>query len=252
MKRARLFIGTSGWSHKEWGETFFPKDLPPSEHLSYLARHFNTVEVNFSFYRLPPEGHFEAWNAQTPKDFVFAVKVSRYITHIQRMKDVLKPWKLLVKNARPLGKKQGPFLFQFPSFFTGREDQVQRIEGFLKEAKKDGTLRLAFEFRHQDCFSDKMLKVLKEHNAALVIANSSEFPTAPLESTADFVYFRLHGPRKMFDSSYSDRELKDQAKLMEKFLKEGKDVYVYFNNDRHAHATENAQLLQKILKTKRK
>src|SRR4030095_12222096 len=177
MKRARLFIGTSGWSHKEWGETFFPKDLPPSGHLSYLAKHFNTVEINFSFYRTPPEGHFKNWNAETPNKLVFPVKVSRYITHILRMKDVFKSFQFLVKNARPLGKKQGPFLFQFPSFFTGREDEVLRIEEFLKEAKNERPFRLAFEFRHKDCFSEHMVRILKEHGAALVIANSSKYPT---------------------------------------------------------------------------
>src|SRR4030095_4400240 len=139
MKRARIFIGTSGWSHKEWGESFFPKDLPPSEHLSYLAQHFNTVEINFSFYRLPPPGHFKKWSAETPKEFVFAVKVSRYITHIRQMMDVRESWRLLLKNAGSLGKKQGPFLFQFPSFFRGVEDQVARLDSFLKETKKDGS-----------------------------------------------------------------------------------------------------------------
>src|SRR5262249_29764923 len=166
------------------------------------------------------------------------------------MDDIEGPWKRFLENAGPLKSKQGPFLFQFPSLFTGTEEEIRRIDRFLKEAKKEKR-RLAFEFRHKDCFSEAMFEVLERCGAAVVFASSSKYPTAPLVATGDFVYFRLRGPQKIFASSYSDKELRDWAKIMGKFLKEGKDVFVYFNNDLHAHAPENARVLQKLLKLRR-
>ena len=249
---AKFFIGTSGWAYKDWGKKFFPKGLPPSEHLSYLAKHFNTVEINASFYRLQPPKNYRHWREVTPRDFIFAVKVSRYITHIQRMKITRQVWLKFYKATLQLKGKQGPFLFQFPSYFTGRPDQIDRIDQFLKKNRKDKKIRMAFEFRHKDCFSSEMLAVLKKYNAALVFANSSKFPKAPWVSDADFVYFRLHGPRRLFGSSYSEKELNKLARIMKKYCREGKDVYVYFNNDMDANAAANAKLLQKLLAFKRK
>lgn len=246
---SRLFIGTSGWVYKEWGEKFFPKKLPASKHLSYLATQFNSVEVNGSFYHLLPPTGYERWRKTTPKDFRFAVKVSRFITHIKRMKNVRAPWRRFLRTTIPLKTKQGPYLFQFPGSFTGKPEEVDRIDRFLSALRKDGGgLKLAFEFRHTGCFSPAMLDVLKKYKAALVFANSSQYPAAPFITPAPFVYFRLHGPKKMFGSSYSDRELKEWARRMRGFLKEGKDVYVYFNNDQHADAPANARTLQRFLK----
>jgi uncharacterized protein YecE (DUF72 family) len=245
---AKVYIGTSGWVYKDWGKKFFPKGLPASEHLPYLATQFNTVEVNASFYRLQPKANYERWRRLTPQPFRFAVKVSRYITHIKRMKAVGAAWNKFRRAAVPLKAKQGPFLFQFPSSFTGKEEEVRRIDGFLiRLRKKEPRLRVAIEFRHARCFETPMLDVLKRHRVALVFPNSSKYPPAPWIAPADFVYFRLHGPKKLFSSSYDDTELKAQAKMMKKFRREGKDVYVYFNNDQNANAPENARTLQKLM-----
>lgn len=250
---ANYYIGTSAWSQKEWGKKFFPPDVPEKDHLSYLAQHFNTVELNASFYRMQPESNFVKWHSETPADFQFAIKTSRYITHIKRLKDTNKAWKMLYDNSKPLKKKRGPFLVQFPSFYKGTPDQIKRTEAFLKYARKlDKKVRLTFEFRSKECFSDEMLAVLENYKAALVFADSSKYPHAPLDfAPADFVYFRLHGPRKLFGSSYKDEELRVWAKPMKKFNKSGKDVYAYFNNDMHAYAPENAKLLQQLVGYKR-
>lgn len=242
---ARVYIGTSGWVYKEWGKKFFPKDLSLTKHLSFLAEHFNSVEINASFYRLQPPHCYEKWRRSTPRDFRFAVKVSRFITHIKLMKAVRAPWKRFLKTTLSLKNKRGPYLCQFPWSFTGKEEEILRIERFLQAVKKNGRLRLAFEFRHEGCFSKKMLETLERHRAALVFANPSKYPTAPLITPADFVYFRLHGPRRMFASGYSDEELRPWAKLIKKYLKQGKDAYVYFNNDMHAPA--NAKVLQRMV-----
>ncbi|HKY64077.1 MAG TPA: DUF72 domain-containing protein [bacterium] len=244
---AKIYLGTSGWAYKEWGKLFFPKELPQSEHLSYLARHFNSVEINATFYRLQPPKNFETWRKKTPRGFRFSVKVSRYITHIERMKEVRAAWKRFLKTTLPLKEKMGVFLLQFPEFFHGSPDTEKRFADFFKAAAKDGKYRKAVEFRHESCFTDSMRAILEDYGVGTVIANSSKYPTAPWEPTADFVYFRLHGPRRMFGSSYSDRQLEVWAKKMRAFLKQGKDVYVYFNNDMHANAAANAQVLQKML-----
>jgi uncharacterized protein YecE (DUF72 family) len=248
---ARDYIGTSGWAYKEWGKKFFPKEVPQREQLGYLAKHFNTVELNASFYRIQPASNFEKWYKETPADFVFAVKVSRYITHIKKLTKFKEPWDRLFENTPPLKGKRGPFLVQFPPSFRGNEEQIGRIDDFLAYAKKSGRgLRFALEFRCKECFSDAMQAVVKKHKVALVFPNSSKYPEAPDWSYANFVYFRLHGPRKMFASSYKDDELKAWAARMRQYHQQGKDVYVYFNNDMHAHAPENAKLLQKFLKIK--
>jgi uncharacterized protein YecE (DUF72 family) len=245
---ARFYIGTSGWAYKDWGKKFFPKGLPVSEHLSYLADHFNTVEINASFYRLQPAKNYRRWREATPKDFIFSIKVSRYITHIKRMEAVVQPWKKFFKETLQLKQKQGPFLFQFPAFFTGRPDQVKRIDQFLRRTRKGRKIPMAFEFRHANCFSKEMLKVLEKHKVALVFANSAKYPAAPSVSFTDFVYFRLHGPKRLFGSSYSQKELQTQARIMKKYQRQGKDVYAYFNNDMDANAPANAKLLQKLLR----
>jgi len=245
---AKIFIGTSGWVYKEWGKLFFPEDLPASKHLSYLASRFNSVEINGTFYSLQPLSAFEKWRRSTPKDFRFSVKVSRFITHIKRMKRVRIPWKRFLRTTVGLKAKRGPFLLQFPSSFTGKEEEVSRLEKFFSEAKRDGRLKFAVEFRHQNCFGEGMLKVVKKFKVALVFANSSKYPAAPWIAPASFVYFRLHGPARMFASSYSGEDLKLWALRVRKYLRQGKDAYVYFNNDMHANAANNALLLQSLLK----
>jgi uncharacterized protein YecE (DUF72 family) len=247
-----VYIGTSGWAYKEWGKKFFPKDLPQTQHLTYLAGYFNTVELNASFYRLQPSSNYRRWKKVTPNDFQFSIKVSRFITHIKRMKAVRLPWKRFFKTTTPLKEKCGPFLLQFPSSFTGKEEEVDRLDKFFSAAKKDGKIRFAVEFRHSHCFEPEMIEVIRRYKAALVFANSTKYPTAPLEATSDFIYIRLHGPRQMFASGYSEDDLKPWAKLMKKFFKEGKDVYVYFNNDQHTHAPANAKILQKLMGLKPK
>ncbi len=243
----KIFIGTSGWAYKDWGKKFFPKGLPQKEHLSYLSTQFNTVEVNGTFYHLQPPSSFERWRLTTSPDFEFSVKVSRYITHVKRMKAVRREWTRFLKNALPLKQKLGPFLFQFPYSFQGGHESVKRIESFLKRASKDGKFRMAFEFRHASCFSQEMLDVLQKYGASLVFANSSRYPTAPFVATADFIYIRLHGPKKLFVSSYSRQQLKEWALLIQKFLKQKKDVYVYFNNDLNSNAPADARLLIQLL-----
>ena len=245
--KGRIYIGTSGWAYKEWGKKFFPKDLPPARQLGFLAEYFPSVEINASFYRLQSRKSYASWREATPASFRFAVKVSRFITHIKRMKSVRLAWKRFFRPTLELKSKRGPFLLQFPATFTGKPEEIARIDRFLQAARKDGRFRFALEFRHENCFAEAMLDVIRRLRAALVFANSSKYPSAPFIAPANFVYFRLHGPAKLFASGYSEERLRDWAKLIKSYQAQNKDVFLYFNNDMHTNAAKNAILLMKLL-----
>lgn len=246
---AEVWIGTSGWSYKGWGKQFYPSDLPEREWLSYLSRQFPTVEINSSFYRLPAESTFAKWEAETPDTFQFAVKVSRYIAHVKRMKEVDENWQELRRRADKLGAKLGPFLFQFQSNFTAKEENRERVDRLLGCIRRlNPGERVGFEFRHPSCFERSMLDLLAGHRAALVMADSSRYPHSPADfAPADFVYLRLHGPRELYASQYTEKEIKDWASLAMRHLKDGKDVYAYFDNDVNGYAVEDARRLRKAL-----
>jgi len=245
--KGRIYVGTSGWAYKEWGKKFFPKDLPPARHLTYLAHHFPSVEINASFYRLQSKKAYASWHRATPASFRFAVKVSRFITHIKRIKAVRLAWKRFYRPTLELKSKRGPYLLQFPATFTGKPEEIERIDRFLLDSKKDGRFRFALEFRHENCFAEPMLEVIRKRRVALVFANSSKYPRAPWLAPAAFVYFRLHGPAKLFASGYSEEQLREWAKLAKSYQRQGKDVYIYFNNDMHTNAAKNAIALMKLL-----
>lgn len=224
---AKLWVGTSGWAYKDWGRGFYPPDLPERERLSFLAREFPTVEVNSSFYRLPAETTFEKWYNDTPDEFVFAVKVSRLITHVKRMKEVDDNWRELRRRAGKLGHKLGPFLFQFQSNFTAKEENRLRVEHLLgcirKLSQKE---RVAFEFRHPSWFEPGALGILERSRACLVMADSGRFPHSPTDfAPAEFVYLRLHGPAELYSSPYSDDELAAWAAIAQWHLGAGREVY---------------------------
>lgn len=240
-----LFIGTSGWSYYDWKDSFYPRDLSSYNQLKYYSKHFKTVEINSSFYHLPRPKTYQNWASQTPDYFLFAVKASRFITHIKRLKGAKLAWKKFIGNALNLGNKLGPILFQFPPSFSSTTENIKRLEDFLKYVSSF-KLRLAFEFRHQGWFNKDIYKILKKYNVALVIADSSKYPK-DIVSTADFVYFRYHGPVELFTSKYSKKELEKEASIIKKFLKDGKDIYIYFNNDFGEYAIDNARRLSLYL-----
>ena len=248
---AHAYIGTSGWNYRQWRGSFFPDTLPAKRWLSYYASRFDSVEVNYSFYRLPSTSTCEAWYEQTPERFCFAMKASRYITHVKRLRDVREAWNTFLERALILKHKLGPILLQFPSNFRASESNLEAIDEFLKYAARTSSRRLAMEFRDRSCFGEEMQAVLRKHRAALVISHSSRYPAPEVEATSDFVYFRFHGPREMFASSYSDAELQCWAKVMKIFLKRRRDVYAYFNNDSGGHAPRNAQVLLGHLESSR-
>jgi len=260
INKKEIFIGTSGWIYPHWEGIFYPKKIANKDKLKYYSKHFKTTEVNYSFYHLPKPATFLKWYQETPYNFIFSLKVSRFITHIKRLKGIKRAWKVFLKNALNLREKLGPFLFQFPSSFKASRENIKRLKDLLEflvlkpVAKKRDRLfyeqlfklRFAFEFRHQSWHQEKVYKILKKHNCALVIADSPCYPKAKV-ITADFVYFRMHGSKVLFSSKYTKKELKDLSQKIKKWNNRGKEVFVYFNNDASGFAVANARTLKNIL-----
>jgi uncharacterized protein YecE (DUF72 family) len=262
-KERKIYIGTSGWTYSDWIGKFYPSNLPSNKRLVFYSKYFKTVEVNYSFYHLPRVSTYQKWFEKTPKDFIFAIKASRFITHIKRLQNVDDAWKQFLENTLVLKEKLGPILFQFPPSFKADKENLQRLKSFLKLLSDYSLptthyplnslptthypLKYAFEFRHQTWCDKKIYDLLKKYKSAWVIADSSRYPKTET-TTIDFVYIRMHGPGIMFASKYSKKELEKLAQKIKHWQKEGKDVYVYFNNDFSGYAVENAKELQQILK----
>jgi len=244
--QGKIYIGTSGWTYSHWKGIFYPQKLFLKEKLQYYSRFFNTTEVNYSFYHLPSRKCCEDWYKETPDNFLFSLKASRFITHIKRLKGVHSAWKMFLNNALRLKEKLGPILFQFSSRFKADKENVRRLEKFLFFIRKNNKkIKIAFEFRSDTWFNKKIYMIFKKYKAGWVIADSAVYPKSE-ETTADFVYFRMHGPKSLFSSKYSLRELQVLAEKIKRYQK-GKDVFVYFNNDACGYAVENAKTLKNLV-----
>lgn len=244
---ANVRIGTSGWNYEGWKGRFYPRKFSSSRFLQFYAQQFATVEVNYSFYRLPSVSTYEKWCDEVPENFIFALKVSRFITHVKRLEGVEQAWRAFVDNALTLGEKLGPLLLQFPESFHRNDERLATFLSSAQEAAPaKAALRLALEFRHQSWFEETVYELLRKHKAALCIADSPAYPRKNVV-TADFAYIRYHGRTELFASSYSDTELNMEARLIREFLKGDIDVYAYFNNDVKAHAIYNARTLIRFL-----
>jgi uncharacterized protein YecE (DUF72 family) len=237
-----LRVGCSGWNYAHWRNgVFYPPRLAAREWLGYYARHFDTVEVNTTFYRLPKEASVARWVAESPPGFTFAVKVSRYVTHIKRLLDVPQHLPLLYERIEPLlrSPKLGPLLWQLPPTFRC---DIGRLATAL-EHLHDGH-RHAFEFRHESWFREDVYTLLREHNVALVIGDRPEvhaFQTHEL--TADFTFVRFHHGTRGRNGNYSHAELDEWADRLVRWGEEV-DVFAYFNNDWEGYAIENALYVQ--------
>jgi len=239
----RLWAGTSGWTYPHWRRLFYPESLPSKDYLGYYSSRFRTTEINYSFYHLPKPETFCKWAAATPVNFRFAVKVNRTITHKQRLRDAGQIWSKFVQSALDLGPKLGPLLLQFPPSFRAEAGLLSDFLSHSREAASGKEIMMAFEFRHASWFSEQVADLLAAAGAAMVIADSSRYPMAPLAPTASFVYLRFHGPEALFASSYSDQQLRVWAERIMGWLKSGLDVYAYFNNDAGGCAIRNLRRL---------
>ncbi|MBI2863275.1 MAG: DUF72 domain-containing protein [Chloroflexi bacterium] len=236
----RYHIGTSGWHYDHWIERFYPKGLPKKEWLGFYSRHFPTVELNRTFYRLPTEEAWESWRQGTPPEFIFAIKASRSITHFKKLRNVERSVGLIVGRATLLADKLGPILYQLPPNFH-RNDQV--LEAFLALLPAD--LQQAMEFRHSSWFAPEVWRLLEKHGVALCTFDLAGL-TCPLVATAGFVYHRFHGYAGN-EGYYPDREMEQWAAKLADLTRGKSDAFVYFNNDARAAAVDNARKLTKLL-----
>ena len=245
---AQIRVGTSGWVYKHWCGTFYPENLKPTEFLSFYSKQFDTAEINYSFYKLPTPENYVGWAKAVGPEFVFAVKASRYLTHLKKLNEPKDSWSRILDTAGSLTSKLGPILLQFPARWS-RNDE--RLREFLEMASartsdNDYQLRLAFEFRDPTWFCNSVYKILEKYGAAVCIADSLKFTRKDVV-TAAFTYMRYHGRTPIYAASYSSRELRAEAKKIRKFADSGIDVFAYFNNDGEAHAIANARTLKEML-----
>ena len=234
-------IGTSGWHYRHWRGKFYPKQLPPREMFAFYQTHFDTVELNNSFYRLPTPESFDIWRDSSPANFLFAVKGSRFVTHNKKLKDPVQPLKNLLPRAQRLGKKLGPILWQLPPKWRRN---VERLEDFLQALPK--WHRYTFEFREPGWHHESVYEVLRRHNAAYCIYELAGFATEP-HITADFTYLRLHGPGGKYQGNYSKQRLERWAAHIADWSRKLSAVYVYFDNDQAAYAPRNALQLKELV-----
>lgn len=235
-------VGTSGWNYAEWRGKFYPKGVPQRRWLSYLAGKVNSAELNGSFYSLQTPERYRSWSAQTPDDFVFAVKGSRFITHMKRLRDVETPLaRFFGSGVFELGPKLGPILWQLPANLPFDPEQLAAFFERLPRTTEAGRpIRHALEVRHPGFTEPMFLDLLREHRIALVIADTAgKFPYLE-DVTADHAYLRLHGDEELYASDYSDAALDAWAKKIRDLAGATEDVYVYFDNDIHAYAPFNA------------
>jgi uncharacterized protein YecE (DUF72 family) len=243
MSKHKIYIGTSGWSYKHWRGTFYPQEIKVKNHFSYYLQHFNTVEINNSFYRLPSEETFLNWKKIVPDDFIYVIKANRFITHIKKLHDPAVTLAPFIDHVKLLGKKLGPVLFQLPPFM---KSNTLLLEAFLEELPKK--FRYVFEFRNPDWYKPEIYNLLKKHNCAFCIYELAGH-ISPSQITADFVYLRLHGPGNKYQGSYSDETLQTWADECLKWS-ETKDVFVYFDNDQNGYAAFNALKLRELIAQK--
>jgi len=248
-----MWIGTSGWNYPEWRERFYPKGLPQRRWLEHLSRTVNSVEINGSFYALQRPTSYQRWREETPDDFVFAVKGSRFITHMKRLRDVDDALaNFFGSGVFLLGPKLGPILWQLPATMPFDPDLLTAFFDRLPRVTDAGQpIRHALEPRHPGFTEPMFLDLLREHGIALVIADTAgKFPYLE-DVTADYVYLRLHGDEELYASDYGEAALSLWAKKIRDLAGAAGDVYVYFDNDINAHAPWNAITLAGMLATPR-
>ncbi len=235
-------IGCSGFNYRDWKGNFYPAELPQKKWLEYYCGVFRTVELNVTFYRLPLVKTFEKWYSETPPDFAFSLKGSRFITHIKRLKEPEAPLDLFFKRALNLREKLKVVLWQFsPSF----KIDLERLRRFIK-LLECYPVRNTLEFRNESWITESTIDLCRACKVALCMADWPEF-LDNLPVTSDFVYIRRHGEGGSYATSYSKMVLRKDAGRLKNCVKDGKDVFIYFNNDFHGYAPKNARELAGML-----
>jgi uncharacterized protein YecE (DUF72 family) len=238
----RVHIGCSGWNYPHWRERVYPKGLPPSRWLEHYASLFDTVEVNATFYRLPRRDAVARWVEQTPPGFTFAVKASRYLTHLKRLTDLGSGIERFYERIEPLtaSPKMGPVLWQLPANFHRDEERLASALDALPPG------RHCFEFRHESWFAPEVFELLRVHGVALVIGDHPQRPFQTHELTADWTFVRFHYGRRGRNGNYSQSELEEWRDRIAGW-RSSVEVFAYFNNDWLGYAVKNGLWLKEQL-----
>lgn len=240
-RNATTVVGTSGWQYKHWRKLYYPENLPMERWLSYYARDFRCVEVNSSFYKLTEWPVVEKWCKATPEGFQFALKAPRTITHYKKLKNCEESLARFLSWADAFGQKRGPILFQLPPNW---QCNVKRLAEFL-ELLSD-LRRYVFEFRDSSWHCDEVFRLLEDHDTAFCIYDL-DGSHAPLVTTAQFAYVRLHGPRAAYTGNYRAPALRTWAGRALSWNRTGQDVFIFFDNDDRAYSVKNARRMPAFL-----
>ena len=236
-----LYVGTSGWTYNDWRKRFYPEKVPRKEWLAWYATRFSTAEINGSFYRTPSLDAVQAWHDQTPPEFRFAWKASKFITHWKRLKETSQnSIELMETRLEILGRKLGPVLFQLPARFAANRERLADFIAMLPKRR-----RYAFEFRNASWYDDPIYELLADNDISLCLSDHHDAPS-PWVLTAGHVYVRGHGPTGRYHSSYPDKTLDAWAEHIASWRSERKSVYVYFDNDQKSAAPKDAARLLEL------
>lgn len=241
MGRGRARVGCSGWQYKHWRGDFYPAEVPASRWFEHYAARFDTVEINNSFYRLPERATFAAWARRAPSRFVFAVKASRFLTHMKKLKDPEEPIERLCSRMRALGRHLGPVLYQLPPGWSVDVDRFRRFLDVLPQG-----IRHVVEFRDPSWYDLAIRRLMEARGVALCLHDMPGSATGKLP-TCPFVYVRFHGSGEKYGGGYSEARLRGWAEWLNARRDAGCDVYAYFNNDIGGHAPRDAMTLRRAL-----
>jgi len=242
-------VGCSGWHYEHWRGRVYDEHLPTSAWLGEYALRFATVEINNSFYRLPSEHTFASWREQVPRGFLFAVKASRFLTHIKRLRDPEEPLERFFAHARPLGPTLGPVLYQLPPRWFPDEERLRHFLDVLPERIAPGSRHRVFhvlEFRDARGYEPWVIELLHDHGVAMCV-HDMPGSASPLLVTGPILYLRLHGHGKKYGGSYPDAVLAEWAAWIARATASGRDAFVYFNNDMNGYAVSDATRLRAML-----
>jgi uncharacterized protein YecE (DUF72 family) len=240
-RQCEIRIGTSGWHYKHWSGRFYPEDLPTDRWLEYYAQSFDTVEINNTFYHLPREQTMVHWHDRVPPHFLFAVKASRYITHVKKLREPQESLQRFFELANLLKRRLGPILYQLP---PNLHVDLERLDAFLAHLPKRN--HAVFEFRHASWYEPETFDLLSRRGVALCVHDLGD-SAPPRIVTGEVAYVRFHGIDGRYGGNYPDHVLEDWADWMRSIQASVRAIYAYFNNDIDGHALENARTLKRIL-----
>ncbi|MFN4197343.1 MAG: DUF72 domain-containing protein [Caldimicrobium sp.] len=237
----KYYIGTSGWNYPSFRNIFYPADLKSKDWLAFYSNHFNTVEINVTFYRTPKPSTFQKWYETTPSHFVFSVKAPKVITHIKKLKDVKEPLEIFLKSLKPLAEKAKVLLFQLPPSLSYDKDLLENFLKLLPQNYKN-----VIEIRHKSFHNEEFVNLLEKYRVSLCFSDCGKrYPSWYEYKTTDFLYIRMHGSKQLYVSNYEEEELDNLIKVINKF--NVSEVYVYFDNTALGYAVKNALVLKEKL-----